>query len=153
MTPFRARFATTAALVAALTFAPVAVAGASPSASPSARASDRASDNARAPGVTKYFGAISLGSDARIGYARDYRSRRAAITAANQLCRQRSRFPATCTSVGWMRNACGAVSVRYRPDGSVHRYQFAWGTSPTHASREARRGFGGQIRTAICTTR
>lgn len=145
MTPFRARFATTAALLTALAFAPTAGAGAS--------ANDVDADHARAPGVTRYFGAISLSSDAKIGFARDYRTRRGAINAAKRLCRQRSHAPASCTSVGWMRDACGALSVRYRPNGSVHRYRFAWGTSPALASREARRGFGGEIRIAICTVR
>ncbi len=103
--------------------------------------------------VRLYYGAISLASDGAFGYSYDFGTKRAAQNAAQQRCRQHSDYPGTCTQVGWFRNACGAVAVKYDREGFVSRYKFGWGTTKPRAVAQARRNFGGTIRTWVCTTR
>ena len=141
MTTFRTTFALTVAAVLAgvsLTFA--SSAGAAP-----------AEESQRTGGV--YFGAIALASDGAFGYSFDFRTKQAALNAAHQRCRTRSDYPGTCTKVGWIRNACGAVSVKYDRQGFVTRYKFGWGATKPIAIAQARRNFGGKIRAWVCTTR
>ena len=141
MTTFRTTFAlTVAALLAgvSLTFA----------SSASAATADESKRAGRA-----YFGAIALASDGAFGYSYDFGTKRAALNAAHQRCRQRSDYPGTCTKVGWIRNACGAVAVKYDRQGFVSRYKFGWGGTKQAAIAAAKRNFGGVIRTWVCTTR
>ncbi len=141
MTTFRTTFAmTVAAVLAAVSLAFASSAAAAP-----------AEDSPRA-GRT-YFGAIALASDGAFGYSFDFGTKRAALNAAHQRCRQRSEYPGTCTKVGWIRNACGAVSVKYDRQGFVSRYKFGWGGTKAIAIAQARRNFGGTIRAWVCTTR
>ena len=123
MTTFRTTFALTVAAVLAgvsLTFA--SSAGAAP-----------ADESQRAGGV--YFGAIALASDGAFGYSFDFRTKQAALNAAHQRCRQRSDYPGTCTKVGWIRNACGAVSVKYDRRGLRDPLQVRLGRHQAHRHR------------------
>jgi hypothetical protein len=141
MTTFRTTFALTLAAVLAgvsLTFA--SSAGAAP-----------AEQSKQAGRV--YYGAIALASDGAFGYSYDFATKRAALDAAQQRCRQRSEYPGTCTKIGWIRNACGAVAVKYDRQGFVSRYKFGWGGTKRAAIAAAKRNFGGTIRTWVCTTR
>ncbi len=141
MTTFRTTFALTVAAVmavASLTFA------SSASAAP-------ADESERAGRV--YYGAIALAADGAFGYSYDFGTKRAALDAAHQRCRQRSDFPSTCTKAGWIRNACGAVAVKYDREDFVDRYKFGWGRTKRAAVAAAKRDFGGEIRTWVCTTR
>ena len=119
MTTFRTTFALTVAAVLAavsLTFA------SSASAAP-------AEERERAGRV--YYGAIALASDGAFGYSYDFGTKRAALNAAHQRCRQRSDYPGTCTKVGWIRNACGAVSVKYDRRGLREPLQVRLGSAPS----------------------
>lgn len=138
---------TTIALAAVSAVAAVSLlvapgAGASAPAAPSSERAARA-----------YFGAIALAADGAAGYAYDFGTKRAALRAAHQRCKSLSDYPDTCTRVGWVRNACGAVAVKFRPDGFVARYKFGWGRSKAVAIRMAKRNFGGDIRAWVCTAR
>lgn len=141
MNTLRTTFAMTiAALLAAVTLTALA-----PSAGAAAPTNERA--------ARTYYGAIALAADGAVGYAYDFRTKGAALRAAHNKCRDKSDYPGTCTKVGWVRNACGAVSVRFGADGFVSRYKFGWGRTKRIAIQQAKRNFGGQIRAWVCTTR
>lgn len=108
---------------------------------------------ASARAARNYFGAIAISADAATGYSYDYRTRKRAQNVAVAKCRQRSNYPGTCRIAGWMRNACGAVAVKYDSRGFVSRYKYGWAGTKQGAKNAARRNFGGQIRTFVCTTR
>ncbi|MDQ4053175.1 MAG: DUF4189 domain-containing protein [Actinomycetota bacterium] len=148
MTVGLTRLRTTIAMTAAalLTAACLTVlAPAAGAASPGAPTNER---SARA-----LYGAIALAADGAVGYTYDLHTKRAALRAAHKQCRQRSDYAGTCTKVGWIRNACGAVAVKFRPSGFVSRYKFGWGRTKRAAVEEAKRGFGGQIGAWVCTSR
>jgi hypothetical protein len=140
MKTLRTTFAiTVAALLAAVTLTALAPsAGAAP-------ASERA-------GRT-YYGALAIATDGAVGGYYNARSKAAAFGGALRQCRQKSNYPGTCVKVGWVRNACGAVSVKFGSDGFVSDVRFGWGPSKRVAIAQARRGFGGQIRGWVCTAR
>lgn len=100
-----------------------------------------------------FYGAIALSADSTIAYSYDYRTKRRALRAAYRKCKARAEYPGTCTKVGWVRNGCGAVAVKYGTNGLVSRYKFGWGRTKAIAKANARRNFGGQIRGWVCTTR
>ena len=112
---------------------------------------DRPAPTERAARV--YYGAIALSADSTIAYAYDYRTKGRALKAAYKRCKRKAHYPGTCTKVGWVRNGCGAVAVKYGNDGLVSRYKFGWGATKTRAKQNAQRGFGGQLRGWVCTTR
>jgi len=99
------------------------------------------------------YGAIALAADGAVGYTYDFRTRRAALRAALRQCRQGSDYASTCKKVGWIRNSCGAVAVKFRPSGFVKYYKFGWGRTKRDAVREARQGFGGRTQAWVCTSR
>lgn len=144
MKTLRTTFAmTVAALLAVATLTTLApAAGASSAAAP---ASERA--------VRVYYGALALSTDGAVGGYYDARTKAAAYRGALRQCRQKSNYPGTCAKVGWVRNACGAVSVKFGSDGFVSDARFGWGRTKRIAISQARRGFGGQIRGWVCTTR
>lgn len=100
-----------------------------------------------------YYGAIALSSDGTATYAFDYSTKRGALNAAFNRCRSRSNVPSDCVKVGWVRNACGAVAVQERSNGTISRYNFGFSSSRARAEANARRNFGGRIAAWVCTTR
>ena len=100
-----------------------------------------------------YYGAIALSNDGTATYAFDYRTKRAALSAAYKRCKSRSSLPRNCRKVGWVRNACGAVAVKKYPSGYISRYHYGYGRNKAAAKAAARRNFGGQIAVWVCTTR
>jgi hypothetical protein len=133
---------TVAALVTAVSI--TALAPAASASSPTAPTSERA---------RVYYGALALSSDGAVGGYYNTRTKGAAFNGALRQCRQRSDYPGTCTKVGWVRNACGAVSVKFGADGFVRDAKFGWGPSKRVAVRQAKARFGGQVRGWVCTAR
>lgn len=108
---------------------------------------------ATASKARNYWGAIAISRDAAWGVAYDHRSKSGALKAAQRRCKSHSSEPGQCRKVGWVRNACGAVAVKYYDSGAVRRYKFGYGQTKNAAKSRARRNFGGDILTWVCTTR
>lgn len=144
MTPIRALLRTIAVTLTLLTM----IAGAMLVTTPSASAKSAASESQ----ARSYYGAIALGKDGATGYGTNYRTRAGAYDRALRECNQRSAF--RCVKVGWVRNACGAVAVKFNSSGTrVTRYKYGYAVTRHRAEANARRNFGGQIRAWVCTKR
>lgn len=127
----------------ALTGATPATANADPSSAP-------ASERAR-----NYFGAIALSVDGAGGIANDKRTKRKAKRAAKAKCKRRSNYPGQCEVGVWVRNACGAISVKRNSDGFITRYAWAVRRYKGPAVRAAQHKCGGKCKKYawVCTTR
>ena len=118
MTPIRALLRTMAATLALLTM----IAGTLLVTSPGAGAAPAA-----APARAGNYGAIAIGKDGAAGYSYNFGTKAAAYRRALSECNQRSAY--RCVKVGWVRNACGAVAVKYGSRGLVSRYNFGYARS------------------------
>ncbi len=102
-----------------------------------------------------YYGAIAISVDARGGIANDRRTKAAAKRAAKAKCKRQSQYPGRCFTAVWVRNACGAVSVKLNSDGFVTRYGWAVRRYKGPAIRAAQQKCGSNCRKLawVCTTR
>ena len=142
MTPIRALLRTTAATLALLTM----IAGTLLVTSAGATAASAvAPASARGPS----YGAIAIGADGAAGYSKNFGKKKTAYKRALKECNSRSSYK--CVKVGWVRNGCAAVSVKYRSNGFVKRYKFGYAGSLSKAKKAARRGFGGSVLTSMCS--
>jgi hypothetical protein len=102
-----------------------------------------------------YFGAIALSVDGAGGIANDKRTKAKAKRVAKKKCKRRSNYPGQCKVAVWVRNACGAVSVRRDANGFVTRYGWAVRRYKGPAVRAAQRKCGNRCQKYawVCTTR
>ncbi len=130
----------TAALVAATPASAATVAGEPTSPSERGRA---------------YYGAIALSVDRAGGIANDKRTKARAKRVAKAKCKRRSNYPGKCVVAVWVRNACGAVSVKLNSDGFVTRYGWAVRRYKRPAIRAAQHKCGRKCQRYawVCTTR
>lgn len=141
------------ALAAAGMVASLLVPSTTAGAASSAAASAQAGVAARA---VNYYGSIALSpADGAVGWSYDYRTRRGAIKRAKRECRQASDYPWRCRKVGWVRNGCLALAVRWNGSGGIARWASAYRYGKRAAYRAAKKrcGPGCRRRAFTCTTR
>ncbi len=107
-----------------------------------------------------HYGAIAFSwGDGAGGIANDVRTKAKAKKQAKAICKRRSSFPAQCAVGVWVRNACGALSVRQNGDGTIEGY--GWAVRPykgpairaAHAKCTKRFGKKCKKYAWVCTTR
>jgi uncharacterized protein DUF4189 len=142
------RLMVVAALAVALgTTATLATAG---SASAEEGSTSPAQRSARA-----YYGAIALSVDGGGGIANDKRTKAKAKRVAKAKCKRNSNYPGKCEVGVWVRNACGAISVKVNADGFITRYGWAVRRYKGPAVRAAQHKCGSSCKKYawVCTTR
>jgi Domain of unknown function (DUF4189) len=102
-----------------------------------------------------YYGAIALSVDGAGGIANDKRTKARAKRVAKKQCKRRSNYPGKCEVGVWVRNACGAISVKRNSDGFITRYAWAVRRYKRPAVRAAQRKCGRKCQRYawVCTTR
>lgn len=102
----------------------------------------------------RYYGAISLASDAAVGYSYDYSTKTKALNAAQKACKRASRRDSTCRKIVWVRNGCAAVAIKWN-GRQVTRYGWAVRDSKNAAIKAAKSKCGKTciVRAYTCTTR
>ncbi len=107
--------------------------------------------NAGIAQASNYHGAIAISPSSKaLGWSYDYRSRRAAETAALAECYKHA---SDCRIATWFRNACGAVSI-----GENGGWGANWGRSIHQAKLKSKRlchqnDSYCQVERWVCTTR
>lgn len=105
-----------------------------------------------------YYGAIALSlGDGAGGIANDRSSKAAAKRGAMATCKRRSSSPGQCEVGVWVKNACGAISVK-RSGGGIGGYGWAVrktkGPAVRAAQHECTKRFGKCRKYGwVCTTR
>jgi hypothetical protein len=101
------------------------------------------------------YGAIAISIDGRGGIANDKGSRAKAQRVAKAKCKRASDYPGKCEIAVWVRNACGAVSVKWNSDGFVTKYGWAVRAYKGPAVRAAQDKCGSSCKRHawVCTTR
>lgn len=102
-----------------------------------------------------FYGAIALSVDGAGGIANDKRTKFRAKRAAKRQCKRRSDYPGQCKVGVWVRNACGAISVKRNADGFITRYGWAVRRYKRPAIRAAQHKCGRKCQRYawVCTTR
>ena len=102
-----------------------------------------------------YYGAIALSVDGAGGIANDKRSKAKAKRVAKAQCKRRSNYPGRCEVGVWVRNACGAISVKRNANGFITRYGWAVRRYKGPAVRAAQHKCGSSCKRYawVCTTR
>jgi hypothetical protein len=102
-----------------------------------------------------YYGAIALSVDGAGGIANDKRTKARAKRVAKRKCKRRSNYPRQCEVGVWVRNACGAISVKRNSDGFITRYAWAVRRYKGPAVRAAQHKCGRNCQRYawVCTTR
>jgi hypothetical protein len=102
-----------------------------------------------------FYGAIALSVDGGGGIANDKRTKARAKRVAKAKCRRHSNYPGRCEVGVWVRNACGAISVKRNADGFITRYGWAVRRYKGPAVRAAQHKCGSSCKRYawVCTTR
>jgi hypothetical protein len=122
---------------------------------PATSASADAGSEPNSPRLRNYYGAIALSVDGAGGIANDKRTKARAKHVAMAQCKRRSNYPGQCEVGVWVRNACGAISVRLNSDGFITRYAWAVRNYKRPAVRAAQHKCGSSCKRYawVCTTR
>jgi len=122
---------------------------------PATSASADSDSEAPSPRLRSYYGAIALSVDGAGGIANDKRTKARAKRVAKAQCKRRSNYPGQCEVGVWVRNACGAISVKRNADGFVTRYAWAVRKYKRPAVRAAQHKCGSSCKRYawVCTTR
>ncbi len=122
---------------------------------PAASATTGGGSESPSPRLRTNYGAIAISIDGRGGIANDKSSKAKAKRVAKAKCKRSSDYPGKCEVAVWVRNACGAISVKWNADGFVTRYGWAVRAYKGPAVRAAQHKCGSSCKRHawVCTTR